>query len=284
MAQRSVAPHQQVRTFRQTVRLRAVPSAFQAWFTGSSPIYIDYGYTMTNSDSMVVASREARRSYRSPQREARARATSRRVLGAATALFTEYGYAGTTVRAVAAKAEVSVPTVEALFGTKARLLKAAIDVAIAGDDEPVAMLDRHWAREATEATDVETLLSIVASVLAPAQDRSSGLVLSVFEGAKSDSELARVATQMTAQRAIMAAWIVDRLVALGSLRGEISEDEAVDTLFALMEPALFDRLIHRRGWTHDRYELWMARSLLHLLASDVGRRFQSSTNTERSPA
>jgi AcrR family transcriptional regulator len=186
-------------------------------------------------------------------------------------LFTEYGYAGTTVRAIAAKAEVSVPTVEALFGTKARLLKAAIDVAIAGDDEPVAMLDRQWAREAAEAIDVETLLSIVASVLAPAQDRSSGLVLSVFEGAKSDPELESLAAQMSSQRATMAAWVVGRLVAIGALDREISEDGAIDTLFALMEPALFEGLIRRRGWTLDRYEQWLARSLLHLLVSDAGR-------------
>ena len=197
-------------------------------------------------------------------------ATSQRVLRAATALFAEHGYAGTTIRAIATKAKVSIPTVETLFGTKARLLKATIDVAIAGDDEPVAMLDRRWARKATEATDVETLLSIVASVLAPAQGRSAGLVLSVFEGAKSDPELERLAAQMSAQRAAMAAWIVSRLTALGVLDTEVSEDEAVDTLFALMEPALFDRLIHQRGWTHDRYERWVARSLRYLLTSNAG--------------
>src|SRR6202012_860568 len=59
--------------------------------------------------------------------------------------FLAAGYAGTTMKAVAAAAGVSVPTVEAAFGTKARLLKAAIDVATAGDDAPVAMLDRAWA-------------------------------------------------------------------------------------------------------------------------------------------
>lgn len=238
---------------------------------------------MVNTGPMVVATPETRRAYRSPQREARARATSQRALRAATALFTEHGYTGTTIRAVATKAKVSVPTVETLFGTKARLLKATIDVAIAGDDEPVAMLDRHWAREATEAADVETLLSIVASVLAPAQGRSAGLVLSVFEGAKSDRELEKLAVQMSAQRATMAAWIWSRLAALDALNEEVSEDEAIDTLFALMEPALFDRLVRQRGWTLEHYEHWVARSLRHLLTSSANRRFESATDTERSP-
>ena len=46
---------------------------------------------------------------------------------------------------------MSVATVELLFGTKVALLKAAIDVAIAGDDEPVAVLDRAWAGAARRA-------------------------------------------------------------------------------------------------------------------------------------
>ncbi|HEX7163683.1 MAG TPA: helix-turn-helix domain-containing protein [Trebonia sp.] len=218
---------------------------------------------------MVVAPR-TRRSYRSAQREAHARTTRLRVLRAAASLFDERRYAGTTIRSVAERAGVSVPTVEALFGTKARLLKAAIDVAIAGDDEPVPMLARDWAVAAARAADPESFLSILAGVLAPAQSRSSGLVLSVLEGAGSDPELAALAAQMAAQRVTMAAWAVGRLSALGALRAEVGEDEAADTVFAIMEPAVFDRLTRQRGWTPARYQDWIARSLLRLLVADGG--------------
>jgi AcrR family transcriptional regulator len=218
---------------------------------------------------MVVASPRARRSYRSPQREARARATRLRILRAATSLFDERGYAGTTIRSVAERACVAVPTVEALFGTKTRLLKAAIDVAIAGDDEPVPMLARDWATAAERAADPDTFLAVVAGVLAPAQSRSSGLVLSAFEGAGSDQELAGLAAQMSAQRITMATWVVARLAALGALRADVGEDEAADSVFALMEPALFDRLTRHRGWTLARYQDWIARSLRRLLVSDA---------------
>jgi AcrR family transcriptional regulator len=130
------------------------------------------------------------RPYRSALRAAQARATRGRVLQAATVLFARLGYGRATMRAVASQAGVSVPTVEALFGTKARLLKAAIDVAIAGDDEPVPMLDRDWAAQARAAADPESLLATISGVIAAAQQRSAGLVLSVFEGAASDPELA----------------------------------------------------------------------------------------------
>lgn len=232
---------------------------------------------------MVAASFKTRRPYCSPQRAAQSHATTQRVLRAAATLFAERGYAGTTIRAIAAKANVSVPTVETLFGTKSRLLKAAIDVAIAGDDLPVPMLSRDWATAAIETTDAESFLSVVASVLAPAQRRSSGLVLSVFEGAGTDPDLAKLADQMSAQRAAMASWIVGRLTALASLCNEISNDEAIDTVFAVMEPALFDRLTRQRGWSLAHYEQWVARSLRCLLVSDAGRRRKSSTSQEKGP-
>src|SRR5437016_2610782 len=80
------------------------------------------------------------RLYRSPRREQQARATRARIIAAAARRFLACGYAGTTMRAVAADAGVALPTVELVFGTKAKLLKAVIDVAIAGDDEPVPTL------------------------------------------------------------------------------------------------------------------------------------------------
>jgi AcrR family transcriptional regulator len=226
---------------------------------------------MFNTGLVMVLPATTRRPYRSPARSARARLTRQRIIDAATTLFAERGYAGTTIASVAVRAKVSVPTVETLFGTKSRLLKATIDVAIAGDDEPVPMLKRDWATAAQRATDAETVLSVISAVLAPAQDRSSGLVLSVFEGAKSDTDLAALAAQMSAQRAVMAAWVVERISAVGPLRSEIGEEEAVDTVFALMEPAVFDRLTRGRGWSLARYEAWVSRSLRHLLVADVNR-------------
>ena len=47
--------------------------------------------------------------------------------------------------------------VELAFPTKSDLLKAAIDVAIAGDDEPVPVLERPWAVAARAAPDAANL-------------------------------------------------------------------------------------------------------------------------------
>jgi AcrR family transcriptional regulator len=184
-------------------------------------------------------------------------------------VFVAGGYAGATIRAIAAEAGVSVPTVELLFATKARLLKAAIDVAIAGDDEAVPVLERSWTSAAVAATGADEFLVIVARVIGAAQARSAGLVLAAFEGSSKDPELAELTAQMIRQRAITAGWIVDHLAGTADLREELTRQEAEDTMWLLMEPAVFDRLVRHRHWTVDRYQDWFARTARRLLVADI---------------
>lgn len=191
------------------------------------------------------------------------------MIEAATSVFVAQGYAGTTMRAVAAAAGVSVPTVELLFGTKARLLKDAIDVAIAGDDEPVPVLERDWRVAALNAGSGEEFLDVVAGVIGSAQARSAGLVLAVFEGSAADSGLADVAEQMIEQREVTAGWVVDELTAQAALPAGLGRQDAIDTVWILMDPALFDRLVRHRGWTVERYQDWFARSARRLLIHDT---------------
>jgi AcrR family transcriptional regulator len=214
---------------------------------------------------VAAEGRRQPRAYRSAGREAQARRTRRQVLEAAGTVFLAHGYAGATMRAIAAGAGVSVPTVELLFGTKAGVLKAAIDVAIAGDDEPVPVLDRGWAAAAAAAGSAADFLAAVAAVIGPAQARSAGLVLAVLEGSPTDPRLAELAAQLVAQRAATAGWIVDRLADQAPLRTDRPPGEAVDTVWVLMDPAVFDRLVRRRGWPVECYQGWFADSVARLL-------------------
>ncbi len=164
---------------------------------------------------------------------------------------------------------MAVPTVEALFGTKARLLKAAIDVAIAGDDEPAPVLDRPWADEAGKAGSLGEFLSLVAGTLVAAQQRSAGLVMAVFEGSGRDAELQGLREQMVTQREATAAWIVRGMSRLAPLRPGLSIDEAVDVAWLLMDPAVFIRLTRQRRWDAGRYRRWIADALARLIITDT---------------
>ena len=225
--------------------------------------------TITNTSRVDSDESRAPRGYRSGRREAQARLTRRRVLEGATAVFLERGFAGSTMRAIAGQAGVSVPTVELLFGTKGRLLKAAIDVAIAGDDEPVPVLDRGWAETAVNAANAGDFLDIVAGVIAAAQQRSAGLVLALFEAASADAELTELAEHMTTQRAATAGWIVDQLTRKSPLGADRTRQEAIDTVWILMDPAVFDRLTRQRQWTVQQYQRWLATSIARLLIGDT---------------
>ena len=63
-----------------------------------------------------------KRPYDNSRRQAQARATRLKVIEAAKRLFTDCGYPATTIEAVADAADVPLPTVYRLFGSKRALL------------------------------------------------------------------------------------------------------------------------------------------------------------------
>jgi AcrR family transcriptional regulator len=212
-----------------------------------------------------------RRGYVSAARTQQARQTRRRVIDTATRLFVAQGYASTTMRAIAAEAGVSIPTVELIFGTKAQLLHVVLDVAIAGDDEPIPVLSRAWAQDAQSTDDVVEFLSAVAEVLQEAQVRSAGVMLAAYEAAASDPDIYVLVTDRELQRERTAGWIVDGVLGRASLRAGLDRAAAVDTVWMLMDPVVFSRFTRRRGWSADRYGAWFADSVAELLVGNLPR-------------
>jgi AcrR family transcriptional regulator len=75
------------------------------------------------------------------------------IVSAARGLFVDDGYVATTIERIAERAGVSKPTAFASVGNKRALLKAARDLAMAGDDEPVPIAARSWFQEALAEPD-----------------------------------------------------------------------------------------------------------------------------------
>jgi AcrR family transcriptional regulator len=203
--------------------------------------------------------------YRSPRRDAQAQDTRRRIISAATEQFASAGYPATTMRSIAAAAGVSVASIELAFGSKARLLKAAIDVAIAGDHDPVAVLDRDWATAARATITVHDFLTAVGRTLRPAMTRSAGLVLAAYDAAGTDPALRELAEQLSTQRAATVAWIVDGIRDRAALREGITRRDAIDQVWLLIDPAVYHRLTRYRGWSPARYEKWFTDTITRLL-------------------
>ncbi len=211
-----------------------------------------------------------KRRYDNSRRLAQVRATRLKVIEAAKRLFTEQGYPATTIEAIAEAADVPLPTVYRLIGSKRALLAAVLDVSFGGDDEPVAFGDRPAVRAARGETDPAKMVTAFARIAREFMDRSSAIQHVLATAAQVDAEAAELLAETRRQRHIGQSRIAAALDAIGALDPGLAKSEAADVIYALLSPEVHRILTVERGWPADRYERWIARSLSTLLAVGGG--------------
>lgn len=202
-----------------------------------------------------------RRRYDSTRRQEQARENRRAILEAAHRMFVEQGYAVTTVGAIAAAAGVSVETVYKAFGNKPGLVKAVVDVAIVGDDEPVPMLQRDRVRRMEAEPDPRRKLATYGEHLADSAPRRVPVELLVRAAAASDAGAAEVWDKLEAERLNGMTFFARHLDEGGHLRPGVSVEEARDVLWTYNSAEVYELLVMRRGWTPERYGRWVAGAL-----------------------
>lgn len=199
-----------------------------------------------------------KRRYTSPRREEQARATRAAVLAAAAELFTEHGYAATSMAAVAARAGVSAQTVYNAASSKPQLLKAAYDVALAGDDEPIPMADRPEVRRLYALTDPAALLRGYAEMGRQLLERVGPLMLQLANGAAAgDPDLVEHVRVTDAERAAGTLMVARRVEELGGLAPGLPVEVARDRIWTLNSVQVWHLLVAGRGWTADEYSAWI---------------------------
>jgi AcrR family transcriptional regulator len=203
------------------------------------------------------------RRYDATSRQEQARASRRLVLEAATRMFTERGYVGTTVPAVARVAGVSAQNVYKAFGNKAGLLKAVFDVAMAGDDEPLAMMQREALTRVREEPDPREKLGLYGRFVADTAPRHTPIQLLARAAASTDSDAAAVWNQLCAERLHGMTMFARSLAE--HLRDGVSVDDARDLLWTHNSPELYDLLVNARGWSPGKFGQWLSASLVAAL-------------------
>ena len=201
-----------------------------------------------------------RRRYDSRGRQDQAGRSRWAMLQAARRLFLDRGYAATTMPAIAAAAGVSVQSVYKAFGNKPALLKAVFDVAIAGDDEPVPVLQREALGRVRAEPDPYRKLSLYGEFVAEVTPRHVPIQL-LARAAAADPEAAGVWDQLRAERLAGLTLFARALHQDGHLRPGVSVDEARDLLWTYNSPELYELLVLQRGWTPQRYGRWLADAL-----------------------
>jgi len=206
-----------------------------------------------------------RRAYESPRRREQARATRHAVLEAARALFIERGYVGTTIEAIAARANVAPETVYAVFGTKRSLLSELVDVSIAGGDEAPPILDQDWVQQIRDEPDPHRRVRLLASHGRSILERRAAVDEVVRGAASADPEIASLRELGKAQRFAGQRELLRMVLGAAGLRQGMDLKTAADVLYAIGSPETYRLLVVDRAWSGPRFERWYGETLERLL-------------------
>ena len=209
----------------------------------------------------MAATVKPRRGYDSPRRREQAAETRRKILDAAERLFSRHGYAAVAMPAIAAQAGVAPKTVYLAFGTKPGVLHALWDVRLGGDDQPIPVTGRPWYRQLLQADDPHLLVHAVAHQSRATKERAGDVMRIVREAAVTEPALAGLWDRIEAEFRAVLAGVAGRLGALGALAPGVDAATATDLLWTINHPDTWYLLVHRCGWTADRYERWVSDAL-----------------------
>lgn len=187
--------------------------------------------------------------YNSPLRARQAAETRATIIRAAIKLFGERGWTATTLPMIATEAGTAVDTIYSTFGTKSGLLMATIEVAIVGDDEEAAMIDRPEFALLGKGSRIQRLRAGVHFSVGIFK-RSAPILKVLQEAAASDDAARARLAQYDGDRRNVAA------TGLELILGHPAPDEVVDAVWALVSPEVTSYLIEGRGWPVEQVEAW----------------------------
>lgn len=176
--------------------------------------------------------------------------TRQAIVTAAVKLFGEHGWAATTLPMIATEAGTAVDTIYSAFGSKSGLLMEAVHLAIAGDDEPTAMVDRPDLAEFGVGTRVERLHTGVRFTIG-VYERSLPILRTLQEAAASDEAArSRLARYDNDRRDVM-------IVGLSFILGRSVPEDLLDAIWALVSPEVFTMLTEKCRWSVSEAETWL---------------------------
>jgi hypothetical protein len=170
-----------------------------------------------------------------------------------------------TVDAIAEAASVSRKTVFTSVGGKLEALKLARDWAIVGDDEPVPVMERSEVQRARKEPDARVILHSYAGMVRRTGARVAALNLVIEAAEGLDAGARALAEEGRRQRLTGMRDLAGELARRNALPDGMTVEEAADVLWLFNDARAYHRLVIERGWTPDRFQEWLADSLLALL-------------------
>jgi AcrR family transcriptional regulator len=210
--------------------------------------------------------RTRKRTYKSPVRQRQAGDTRGRIIEAARALLQREGYAGMTIEGIAQRAEVSAQSVYAIFKSKTGILIELLDQSTFDADYDEAV------RRALGATDPETRLRLAAPIARQIHDAQSA-TFDLLRGAGVVApELAKLEQQREGLRYERQERMIISLRDAGSLQPGLDQAAARDIFWMLTGRDVYRMLVRERSWSSQKYQDWLADSLVRSLLTPRRRR------------
>jgi AcrR family transcriptional regulator len=209
--------------------------------------------------------KQPKRKYDSSRRQAQARETKIQIVEAARSLFTERGYAGATIEAIASRAGVSQETVYSIFKNKRNILSFLLDISVGGDDQPIAVLDRPEPQAVMHDTDQHRQIAMFAQGITEIMTRAEPVFEIMRGAAKFELEIADLLKRMLDERLQNMIRFARSVSANGKLRDGMSDQDAGEITWMLSSPELFHLLNIDRGWPKEKYTQWLTDTLSRLL-------------------
>lgn len=208
-----------------------------------------------------------KRPYDSSRRQAQARDTQAHIADTARTLFIERGYAATSIRDIADTAGVAVQTIYNAFDGKPAIVARIVDIAVVGDDQPVALVDREVMQQLLQETDAVHLVDAWSKFCTAIFVRFLPILPVVRDAAAIEPAVADLWRRNAYDhRHDGLRAIAGRLAELGALPPNIDTSQAADVLWAYVSFDTAEALIRHRRWTPDGYATWSA----HLIKAAFG--------------
>lgn len=170
---------------------------------------------------------------------------------AAARRFTTAGWAATGMRDVAADAGVATETVYAHFSSKAKLFRHAMDVAVVGDEAPVALADRPEFAALSQGGRADRILA-AATLLTAVNQRTSGIAKVLREAAPTNAMIAQMLADARARIRL------DIAAGAEAVMGRPPTDQERDGLWAVLSVEVYLLLVEESGWSIEAYRAWVA--------------------------
>jgi hypothetical protein len=146
----------------------------------------------------------------------------------------------------------------------AAVLELVLDTAVAGPHAPASPRDLLAGR-AAEATDVDTVLVLLADWFVELHPRFAPVQRAIEEAAAGDPDVAELARRRTRQRFDHYQLAATRIAELGGPSGPTAATDGAAAIWAIGHPRTYDLLVGDLSWSHAEYRRWVLTSLRQFL-------------------